>query len=73
MTELAVAQGDSGMSVDLFTAGYLEASDRAADELISRTDDPAEESLRWVPPHRCGVDAAEWRSGFESWWEPRGT
>lgn len=60
-----------GMSHDFFTDGYLAAADRAADELILRTDDPGEESLRWCPPHLRGDAADEWRSGFESWWEPR--
>lgn len=55
----------------MFTAGYLAASDRAADELIGRADDPVEESQRWLPPHLHGDDADEWREGFESWWEPR--
>lgn len=59
------------MSHDFFTAGYLAASDRAADELISRTDVPVEESERWCPPHLHGDAASTWREGFESWWEPR--
>ncbi|WP_193602819.1 hypothetical protein [Mycobacteroides abscessus] len=59
------------MSDDMFTAGYLAAGDRAADDLILRHDDPAEESAHWLPPHLHGDAAAEWRSGFESWWEPR--
>lgn len=58
------------MNTDPFTDGYLAASDRAADELISRTDDPGTESERWCPPHLHGGTAKEWRSGFESWWEP---
>jgi hypothetical protein len=58
------------MSTSLFTAGYLSASDRASDELIDRSDDPTAESERWLPPHLHGADAAEWQSGFESWWEP---
>lgn len=59
------------MSDDFFTAGYLAATDRAMDDLIDRTDDPHAESGRWCPPHLHGSDADEWRSGFESWWEPR--
>lgn len=59
------------MSTDPFIAGYLSASDRAADELIGRTDDPGEEAQRWLPPHLHGDAAKEWRSGFASWWEPR--
>lgn len=59
------------MSTDPFTAGYLAAGDRAADDLILRHDDPVEESERWLPPHLHGSDADEWRCGFESWWEPR--
>lgn len=59
------------MSTDYFTAGYLAASDRAADDLISRDDDPVEEPERWCPPHLHGADAEAWREGFESWWEPR--
>lgn len=58
------------MSTDPFTDGYLSAADRAADDLIDRTDDPAAESERWCPPHLHAADADEWRSGFESWWEP---
>lgn len=34
------------MTRDHFTAGYLAASDRAADELIDRDDDPNAESAR---------------------------
>ncbi|CPS11072.1 Uncharacterised protein [Mycobacteroides abscessus] len=60
------------MTANMFTAGYLAASDRAADELIDRDDDPHAESERWCPSHLHGADADEWRSGFESWWEPRG-
>ncbi|SKM35234.1 Uncharacterised protein [Mycobacteroides abscessus subsp. abscessus] len=59
------------MTRDHFTAGYLAASDRAADDLIDHHDDPTSESARWLPPHLHGADADEWRSGFESWWEPR--
>lgn len=59
------------MRTDAFTAGYIAASDRAADDLIDRGDDPGDESLRWCPPHLHGPAAKEWREGFESWWEPR--
>lgn len=59
------------MSSDMFTAGYLAASDRAADELIDRDDDPNAESARWLPPRLHGDAAKEWMEGFSSWWEPR--
>lgn len=55
----------------MFTRGYLSAVERHADDLIGRADDPAEESLRWLPPQLHGCDASTWREGFESWWEPR--
>jgi hypothetical protein len=38
------------MTHDPFVSGYLSASDRAADDLISRDDDPDAEAEHWCLP-----------------------